>query len=70
MHLDVSDPKNPSEKEVLVAHPGIAFGVAISPDDSRLVSVGWDEQIKMWDLKTGKVVWTWKREREPDGQRA
>ena len=58
---DVSDLKNPSEKKVLQAH-SLAFGLAISPDDRWLVSVGWDEQIKMWDLKTGEVVWTWKRE--------
>ena len=43
------------------AHNGAAFGVAISPDDRWLVSAGWDSQIKMWDLKTGDVVWTWKR---------
>lgn len=59
---DVSDMKNPSEKKVLKAHLGVAFGVAISPDDQRLVSAGWDEQVKMWDMKTGEVVWTWKRD--------
>lgn len=59
---DVSDRKNPSEKKVLMAHTGLAFGVAISPDDRWLVSAGWDEQVKMWDLKTGDVVWTWKRD--------
>jgi WD40 repeat protein len=63
VHLwDVSDLKNPSETKVLKAHTGLAFGVAISPDDRWLVSAGWDEQIKMWDLKTGEVVWTWKRD--------
>jgi len=40
----------------------VAFGVAISPDDRWIVSVGWDEQVKMWDLKTGETAWTWKRE--------
>jgi WD40 repeat protein len=59
---DVSDLKNPSEKLVLKAHAASAFGVAVSPDDRRVVSVGWDEQVKMWDLKTGQVVWTWKRD--------
>jgi WD40 repeat protein len=59
---DVSDLKNPSEKKVLKAHTNPAFGVAISPDDRWLVSVGWDEQVKMWDLKTGDPVWMWKRE--------
>ena len=59
---DTTDLKNPSEKMVLKAHDGLAFGLAISPDDRWLVSAGWDEQIKMWDLKTGDVVWTWKRD--------
>lgn len=58
---DMSDLKNPSQKRVLKAHTGLAFGVAISPDDHRLVSVGWDDEIKMWDLQTGEVAWTWKR---------
>ena len=58
---DASDMKNPTEKRVLKAHTGAAFGVAISPDDRWLVSAGWDNQIKMWDLKTGDVVCTWKR---------
>jgi WD40 repeat protein len=63
VHLwDVSDLKNPSETKVLKAHTAQAFGVAISPDDRWLVSAGWDEQIKMWDLKTGEVTWTWKRD--------
>jgi hypothetical protein len=58
---DVTDLKNPSEKKVFRAH-SLAFGVAISPDDRWVVSVGWDEQIKMWDLKSGEEVWTRKRE--------
>jgi WD40 repeat protein len=60
---DVSDMKNPSEKRVLKAHNGAAFGVAISPDDRYLVSAGWDDQVKMWDLKTGEIVWTWNRKK-------
>lgn len=58
---DTTDLKNPIAKRVLKAHTGPAFGVAISPDDCWLVSAGWDNQIKMSDLKTGDVVWTWKR---------
>lgn len=58
----VSDLKNPSEKKVLKAHTAPAFGVAISPDDRWLVSAVHDDQIKMWNLKTGEIVWTWKRE--------
>lgn len=59
---DVSDLKNPSQVRVLKAHAGLAFGVAISPDDRWVVSAGWDEQVRMWDLKTGDAVWTRKRD--------
>ena len=51
-----------TEKKVLKAHFAAAFGVAISPDDRWLASAGHDDQLKLWDLKTGEVVWTWKRE--------
>jgi WD40 repeat protein len=60
---DMSDLKNPSERKVLRASSNSpAFGVAISPDDRWLVSADWDDQLKMWDLNTGEVVWTWKRD--------
>jgi WD40 repeat protein len=59
---DVSDLKNPSERKVLRGHSSLVFGVAISPDDRWLVSAGWDEQIQLWDLKTGEVVWKWRRD--------
>ncbi len=63
VHLwDVSDLKNPSEMKSWKAHNGLSFGVAISPDDRWLASAGWDETLKLWDLKTGDLVWTWKRE--------
>jgi WD40 repeat protein len=59
---DVSDLKNPSEKKVLRGHSSLVFGIAISPDDRWLVSAGWDEQVQLWDLKTGEVVWKWRRD--------
>jgi WD40 repeat protein len=49
-------------KLTLNGHTGSAFGVAISPDDSRVASVGWDEQVRMWSLKTDELIWNWKRE--------
>ena len=30
-------------------------GVAFSPDGKRIVSVGWDKTIKVWDAETGEV---------------
>ena len=58
---DTSDLKTPKSKMTLAAHSGAAFGVAISPDNSRLATAGWDEHVKMWDLKTGELLWNWKR---------
>jgi WD40 repeat protein len=46
---------------MLQAHNTQVFGVAVSPDDRRLGSAGWDGKLKMWDFKTGEVVWTWRR---------
>jgi WD40 repeat protein len=59
---DVSDAKSPTQKKLLKVADNLVFGVAISPDDRRLVSASWDDQVKMWDLKTDEVVWTWKRD--------
>jgi WD40 repeat protein len=59
---DMTDLKNPTQKMLLkVTENSMAFGVAISPDNSRLAAVSWDEQVKVWDLKTGQIVWAWKR---------
>jgi WD40 repeat protein len=58
---DTTDVKNASLKKTLRAHTAPAFGVAISPDDLNVASVGWDDKVRMWDLKTGEPVWTWQR---------
>jgi WD40 repeat protein len=58
---DTTDIKNPTLKKKLPAHTAQVFEVAISPDDRTLATVGWDDQVKMWDLKTGEELWSWKR---------
>jgi WD40 repeat protein len=58
---NTADIKDAKLKMTLSGHTGAVFGVAISPDNLWLASVGWDEQVKMWDLKTGEELWTWKR---------
>ncbi|HEV3385249.1 MAG TPA: WD40 repeat domain-containing protein [Gemmata sp.] len=58
---NTSDIKNATLKKTLSGHTRMVFGVAISPDNRTVASVGWDEQVKMWDLKTGEEVWSWKR---------
>jgi WD40 repeat protein/basic membrane lipoprotein Med (substrate-binding protein (PBP1-ABC) superfamily)/DNA-binding SARP family transcriptional activator len=37
-------------------HPGGVEAVAISPDGSRMASVGGDDSLKIWDIDTGKLL--------------
>jgi WD40 repeat protein len=37
----------------LPSHAGVVFGVVLSWDERRLVSVGDDGQLKVWDVETG-----------------
>lgn len=30
------------------------YGLAVSPDGARLVTVGWDKMIRVWEIKTGE----------------
>src|SRR5262245_20881660 len=41
---------------IRLRHPGMVNGVAFSPDGKQLVSTGWDEAIRFWDVKSGKPV--------------
>ena len=53
---------DPDAKRLAKGPGGYYTTLGWSPDDRWLVSVGWDEKLKMWDLATGEVVWTWKRD--------
>lgn len=41
---------------VRLTHPGAAYDAAFSPDGKRLVSVGRDFTIKLWDTANGKLL--------------
>ncbi len=35
-----------------------------SPDGRRIVSTGWDKAAKLWDVRTGQLLFTWQFDRE------
>jgi WD40 repeat protein len=50
----------PSGKVILVGqHPDKGTGVRFTPDASRLVSIGSDWTLKVWDIKSQSCVATW-----------
>ncbi|MGH7869757.1 MAG: WD40 repeat domain-containing protein, partial [Candidatus Dormibacteraceae bacterium] len=48
---------NTPEKLTLTGHHGGVTGIAFSPNNSHLASVGKDKTVKIWDLATCQVVW-------------
>jgi WD40 repeat protein len=50
--------KIPPDPRMLKDHTDAVYGLAFSPDGSRLASVAGDRTLKMWDGKTGKRLFT------------
>jgi WD40 repeat protein len=46
-------------------HTGAITGLAFKPDDSSLASASEDGTVRIWDVKTGKNVFTFKEHRFP-----
>jgi hypothetical protein len=61
---DFADFANSKLTETLDGANDLVFGVAISPDGKRLAFGGWSDQIRVIDLDTHEVKWSW----QPEGQ--
>jgi WD40 repeat protein len=44
--------------ELNLGHRGAVNGVAVSPDNRWIVSASDDNTIKVWDIKTGQLIYT------------
>ncbi|PYI88454.1 MAG: hypothetical protein DME26_03630, partial [Verrucomicrobia bacterium] len=63
--------------EKLVQLPDVhTYHMRFSPDGTHLVSLSWDGNVKLWEVATGRCVWTGKHEQTavdgaffPDGRR-
>ena len=70
-------PENARELATLRGHTNWVTGVAFSPDGQRLVTGSLDTTAKVWDLKTGAVLFTvpahnggiWSVAYSPDGHK-
>ena len=49
----LTPPGGPLER-VLLGHTGAVFAVAVTPDGSRAVSVGYDSTLRVWNLTSGR----------------
>jgi WD40 repeat protein/DNA-binding SARP family transcriptional activator len=47
-----------SRARLTIAHPGGAFGIDVSPDETLLATAGIDGVVRIWDAQTGRSVQT------------
>lgn len=51
------DPKLTYDEWTARSHKGAVRSIAFSPDGSKIVSGGDDKAVKMWDVKSGNLLW-------------
>ena len=57
--IEVRDVSSGERVRVIKAHDIDVSGAAVSRDGSMLATTGYDEKLKLWDPKTGRLLSTW-----------
>jgi WD40 repeat protein len=59
MHsIRIWDIKSATQSKAFWAHHSWVYSVAVSPDDKKIVSVGNDSRMKVWDLESQTALWS------------
>ena len=63
-----NDPGRPARGvpvRTLTGHADVVYGLAFSPDGTRLATASWDRTVKIWDVAAGREVFTFRGHGEP-----
>ena len=55
----IGDLTRGTQKFICSGHTDVVVGIVFSPDGKRLVSSGWDNTVREWDVETGRETACW-----------